>query len=121
MTVWDSLRKEGCEKWTFGESVVQSTASSDFNIVCDQAVIKALAITFRMSGLLVGSFFFGWLSDKLARVVSITASSFILAVKGFSNSYIMFVFLNFFMAAGGVAIHLVSFVLLFEWIKARVF
>ena len=125
MTVWESLKTEerrcgeGCQEWTFDQSVFKSTASSDFNIFCDQAVLKALANTFRMSGLLVGSFFFGWLSDKFGRVVSITASGITLLISqllnGFSNSYIMFAILNFFMAAGGVASHLVSFVLLFEW------
>ena len=47
------------------------------------------------------------------------ASSFILvinqAVNGFSNSYTIFAIPDFFLAAGGVAIHLVRFVLLFEW------
>merc|ERR1712172_91017 len=125
MTVWDSLKTperrcgEGCEEWAFDQSVFQSTASSDFNIVCDQAVLKALSNTFRMSGLLVGSFFFGWLSDKFGRVVSITTAGIILvisqALNGFSNSYIMFAILNIFMAAGGIGSYLVSFVLLFEW------
>ena len=70
MTVWDSLETkenrcggEGCREWTFDRSVMESTASSEFNIVCDQAFLKPLANTFRMSGLLIGSFFFGWLSD----------------------------------------------------------
>ena len=125
MTVWDSLKtperrcEEDCQEWSFDPSVFKSTASSDFNIVCDQAVLKALSNTFRMSGLLVGSFFFGWLSDKLGRVVSITASGIILVLSqtlnGFSNSYIMFAILNIFMAAGGIGSYLVSFVLLFEW------
>ena len=125
MTVWDSLETQerrcgkGCQEWAFDRTVFQSTASSEFNIVCDQAVLKALSNTFRMSGLLVGSFFFGWLSDKFGRVVSITASGLTLvisqALNGFSTSYPMFAILNIFVAAGGVGSHLVSFVLLFEW------
>ena len=125
LTKWGDLETEerrcgaDCQAWSFDRSVFQSTASSDFNIVCDQAVLKALSNTFRMSGLLVGSFFFGWLSDKFGRVVSITASGIILVVSqtlnGFSNSYIMFAILNIFMAAGGIGSYLVSFVLLFEW------
>ena len=125
ITVWNSMKTEerrcgeGCQEWTFDQSVFHSTASSDFNIVCDQAVLKALSNTFRMSGLLVGSFFFGWLSDKFGRVVSVTAAGMTLvisqALNGFSNSYSMFAILNVFMAAGGVGTHLVSFVLQFEW------
>ena len=126
LTVWDSLETkesrcggEGCREWTFDRSVLESTASSEFNIVCDQAFLKSLANTFRMSGLLLGSFFFGWLSDKMGRVVSITASGMILvisqALNGFSDSYVMFAILNIFMAAGACGSHLVSFVLQFEW------
>merc|ERR1712130_554538 len=126
MTVWDSLETqerrcgESCQEWAFDQSVFQSTASSDFNIVCDQAVLKALSNTFRMSGLLVGSFFFGWLSDKFGRVVSITTSGIILvisqALNGFSNSYIMFAILNIFMAAGGIGSYLVPFAVGFLYV-----
>ena len=60
-----------------------------------------------------------WLAFKQARFCGFTASSFILvinlAVNGFSNSYTIFAIPDFFLAAGGVAIHLVRFVLLFEW------
>ena len=126
LTVWDSLETkesrcggDGCREWTFDRSALESAASSEFNIVCDQAFLKSLANTFRMSGLLLGSFFFGWLSDKMGRVVSITASGMILvisqALNGFSDSYVMFAILNIFMAAGACGSHLVSFVLQFEW------
>ena len=59
MTVWDSLETqerrcgESCQEWVFDRSVFQSTASSDFNIVCDKAALKTLSNTFRMSGLAV--------------------------------------------------------------------
>ena len=60
------------------QNVFQSTAASDLNIECDQAVLKTLSNTFRMSGLLLGSVFFAWLSDKFDRVASITTSDFTL-------------------------------------------
>jgi OCT family organic cation transporter-like MFS transporter 4/5 len=123
LTVW---KEEGsqcgdgnCSSWAFDQSVFRSTASSDFSIVCDSAILKDLSNTLRMSGLLVGSFFFGWLSDMHGRLVSITAAGILLVVSqilaGFSNSYVMFSVLNIGMAAGGIGSYLVSFVMLFEW------
>ena len=72
-----------------------------------------------MSGLLIGSFVFGWMSDGVGRVPSLSLSGLILFISqilaGFSTNYLMFSILNVFMAAGGVGSYLVSFVLLFEW------
>ena len=135
LTAWEDEEsrcgEQHCQLWAYDKSIFQSTASSDFDIVCDSAYMKALSNTFRMSGLLVGSFFFGWLSDRCGRVVSITAAGSMLVVSqflnGFSNSYIMFAILNITMAAGGIGSYLVAFVLQFEWVcpkyrtKASVF
>ena len=47
-------------------------------------------------------------------MVSITVSGFILVINQAVNGFSDIAILNFFTAAGGVASHLVSFVLLFE-------
>ena len=44
-------------------SLFSSTASMEFNIACDKAYLKTLSGTLRMSGLLMESLMFGWLSD----------------------------------------------------------
>ena len=44
-------------------SLFSSTASMEFNIACDKAYLKTLGGTLRMSGLLMESLMFGWLSD----------------------------------------------------------
>jgi len=128
MSVWEAMEDkcgnitsggQNCTSWVYDKSVFQSTASSDFDIVCDKASLKTISATLRMSGLLIGSFFFGWFSDLYGRVPSITAAGLLLLItqtlNGFSTNYIMFSILNIFMAAGGVGTYLVSFVLLFEW------
>ena len=124
LTVWNEEEQRcgeqgECQGWAYDGSVFQSTASSDFNIVCEKDFMKPLAATLRMFGLLVGSFFFGWLADVVGRVNSITTAGIILLfsqiLNGFSNSYIMFAVLNVSMAAGGIGTYLVSFVLMFEW------
>ena len=112
-----------CSMWTFDKTVIQESASSTFGIVCDKAFLKTLSATLKMSGLLVGSFIFGWLSDVYGRVPSLTLAGLLLFISqiiaGFSTNYIMFSVMNIFMAAGGVGSYLISFVFLFEWISPR--
>ena len=111
--------KTECSIWVYDQSVFHETVAADFNIVCDQAYLKPLSGTLRMSGLLIGSFIFGWLSDSCGRVPSLTLAGILLftsqIVAGFSTNYLMFSVLTVVMAAGGVGSYLVSFVLLFEW------
>ena len=111
--------KTECSSWEYDKSVIVDTVAADFDIVCDQAFLKPLSGTLRMSGLLIGSFVFGWLSDRYGRVASLTVAGLLLftsqVVAGFSTNYLMFSVLTVFMAAGGVGSYLVSFVLLFEW------
>jgi len=108
-----------CSLWVYDQSVFIDTVAADFDIVCDQAYLKPLSGTLRMSGLLIGSFIFGWLSDTCGRVPSLTLAGVLLftsqIVAGFSTNYLMFSVLTVVMAAGGVGSYLVSFVLLFEW------
>ena len=108
-----------CSRWVYDESLIGDTVSADFDIVCDKAILKTLSGTLRMSGLLIGSFVFGWLSDGFGRVPSLTLAGLVLftsqILAGFSTNYLMFSILTVFMAAGGVGSYLVSFVLLFEW------
>ena len=110
-----------CSMWAFDKSVIHNSASSEFGIVCDKAVLKTLSGTLKMSGLLVGSFVFGWMSDVFGRVLSLTLAGVLLFISqvlaGFSTNYIMFSVMNIFMAAGGIGSYLISFVLLFEWIS----
>jgi len=108
-----------CSSWIYDKSVIYESVSADFDIVCDKAFLKTLSGTLRMSGLLIGSFIFGWLSDGIGRVPSLTLAGLTVftseLLAGFSTNYLMFSILNVFMAAGGVGSYLVSFVLLFEW------
>ena len=69
-----------CTSWAFDQSVFSQTASTDFTIVCESAYLKPLSGTLRMAGLLVGSFFFGWMSDVFGRVPSNTAAGILLLI-----------------------------------------
>ena len=109
-----------CAAWAYDPSVYTATASSEYDIVCDRSYLKTLSGTLKMSGLLVGSLVFGWLSDRCGRVSSLTAAGLVLfagqLANGFSPSYLVFSVMNLVTAAGGMGTYLVAFVLQFEWI-----
>ena len=43
-----------------------------WDIVCDNRYLRTLSGTLRMFGLLIGSLVFGWLSDVIGRIPTIT-------------------------------------------------
>ena len=92
-----------------------------YDIVCDNAYLGTLSGTLRMFGLLIGSLVFGWLSDIIGRVATITLAGFALfagqVVAVFSVNYFMFSLCNMVIAAGGVGSYIVGFVILFEWLS----
>ena len=92
-----------------------------YDIVCDNAYLGTLSGTLRMFGLLIGSLVFGWLSDIIGRVPTITLAGLCLfsgqVVAVFSVNYFMFSLCNMFIAAGGVGSYIVGFVILFEWLS----
>ena len=65
---------EPCSMWAYDTSHFTETASMKFNIVCDNAYLRTLSGTLRMFGLLIGSLTFGWLSDLIGRIPTITAT-----------------------------------------------
>ena len=102
----ENMTMTKCSSWVYDKSVIYESVSADFDIVCDKAFLKTLSGTLRMSGLLIGSFIFGWLSDGIGRVPSLTLAGLTVftseLLAGFSTNYLMFSILNVFMAAGGV-------------------
>ncbi|XP_023349296.1 organic cation transporter protein isoform X2 [Eurytemora carolleeae] len=112
-----------CSVYTFDPSVFTKTASTEFNIACDLAYLQTLSGVLRMSGLLVGSFVFGWMSDILGRVPSLTVAGLVLVlaqgVNIFSTNYLMYSLMNMISSAGGIGIFLIGFVYIFEWTAPR--
>merc|ERR1711936_1031641 len=70
MTCWtqeESSTSTRCSSWVFDTSVFTSTVISEFELICDQSYLKTISTTIYMSGMLFGSFFFGWFGDKFGR------------------------------------------------------
>ena len=110
-----------CSQWAYDTTYFTETLSMKYDIVCDNGYLGTLSGTLRMFGLLIGSLVFGWLSDIIGRVPTITLAGLCLfsaqVVAVFSVNYFMFSLCNMFIAAGGVGSYIVGFVILFEWLS----
>jgi len=109
-----------CSEWAYDDSHFSETVSMKWDIVCDNRYLRTLSGTLRMFGLLIGSLVFGWLSDVIGRIPTITlAGTTILVaqvIAAFSVNYLMFSICYMVTAAGGVGTYIVGFVILFEWV-----
>ena len=81
------------------------TVITDFDIVCSNGFMKTISSTVYMSGMLFGSFVFGWISDAFGRRVAfgcaITTVALGSTLTAFSSDYIMYMFFRFFTSMGG--------------------
>ena len=68
----DDNSSEPCTMWAYDKSHFTETVSMKWDIVCDNAYLRTLSGTLRMFGLLIGSLTFGWLSDVIGRLPTIT-------------------------------------------------
>lgn len=104
-----------CDNWVFDTSVMEATATSDFQLVCGQSLRRSHATMVYMFGYLVGVFLLGILSDWLGRkrslclaVVSLAASGLGLAA---TNNFYLFVVVSFFTGASTAAVWTSAFVI----------
>ena len=79
-----------------------------------------------VSGLLVGGYLFGWISDTFGRIKALTLGVFLVSVTGFSGAwctgpYAVYIFsiLRFLTGVGAMACFMISFVLIVEHVSNK--
>ena len=116
----NSTESEECTSFTFSKDTIDNTLVTDFNAVCSQSFYKTVSSTTYMAGMLVGSFFFGWLSDSQGRHFCFTITVLFLTLgsifAAFPVNYAHYIVARFVASMGGVGIFLTSFVLLLEYV-----
>ena len=114
----------GCDDgWIFDRSTFGSSAVMEWQLVCGNKGMRATAQSVFMVGVLIGSYFFGWLSDKLGRKISFFVSVVIMAVFGIVSGlvpdYWSFIILRCVVGATTSGVFLVAYVLAMEMVGPR--
>jgi len=109
--------------WIFDKSTFGSSAVMDWELVCEKKGMRATAQAVFMAGVLIGSYLFGWLSDKLGRKVSFFISVVVQAVFGILSGlvpdYWAFIILRCIVGATTSGVFLVAYVLAMEMVGPK--
>ncbi|XP_050392935.1 organic cation transporter protein isoform X1 [Patella vulgata] len=104
-----------CSKWVYDQSVFLNTASSELNLVCDDALKTSHAQMIFMGGYFFGAFATGAFSDKFGRKISLYASIVLVLAGGlglaWAQNFITFVIIRFINGIGTAGVFTTCFVL----------
>ncbi|XP_069755118.1 organic cation/carnitine transporter 2-like [Narcine bancroftii] len=110
------VEQEPClDGWEYSREQYISTIVSEWDLVCNDDWKSPLAVSVFFTGVLVGSFISGQLSDKCGRKVILFGVMVVQCVSGilqaFSPNWEIFCLLNFIIGMGEISIYMVAFVL----------
>ncbi|CAL1541892.1 unnamed protein product [Lymnaea stagnalis] len=118
-----SNKTEKCNRWVYDTSTFDSTFATQINIVCDAKSLRSHANMIYMAGVLVGSFVFGLVSDKIGRkkaiLMSLVFHSVAAICTAFSPNFPVFAFLRFVTGLGDVGLFMCCFVLAMELVGRK--
>ena len=111
---------EECDNFTFNNDLFSSTTVTEFKAVCSSSYLADVSKTTYMSGMLFGSFLFGWLSDRFGRKICFAATvvclSFGSATAAASVNYSMYIAARFVTSMGAMGVLMTGFVLIMEFV-----
>lgn len=93
------LEKVPCTEFAYDTTNYESTASTQWNLVCDRAHLPSLVFTLSSVGSAIGTVLLGMLSDRIGRKPAFIVTVFVATVFGLSSilvtNFIAFTFLRF--------------------------
>ncbi|KAG0412350.1 hypothetical protein HPB47_010516 [Ixodes persulcatus] len=106
-----------CQSWDYGPGAGRSLVAQ-WDLVCQNQWLLTLSSILYMSGAMTAAPLMGVLSDKVGRRPVICAAIVVLMMSGlalcFTNTYVAFLILRFWVSAAVSTLQITSFVLLFE-------
>ncbi|TRY71167.1 hypothetical protein TCAL_02376 [Tigriopus californicus] len=112
-----------CSGFDFDRSTFDSTLSTEWNIICDDAYQLSFSQSVYFGGMMIGVFVAGILSDKFGRkrvlITSVLGFSVAGVLSSFSTSYGIFLLCRFFVAAGSSGILIIIMAYLLEMVGGK--
>ncbi|XP_078050934.1 organic cation transporter [Augochlora pura] len=112
-----------CEGFVYDRSKYKSTTTSEWNLVCDRAWLKATGDSLFMVGVMLGSMIFGGLSDKYGRRPIFFLSLVIQLVGGIlvavAPEFISYVIFRLIVGSTTSGVFLVAYVIALEMVGPR--
>ncbi|XP_076242399.1 organic cation transporter isoform X1 [Calliopsis andreniformis] len=112
-----------CEGYVYDRSKYKSTTTSEWNLVCDKAWLRATGDSLFMVGVMLGSMIFGGLSDKFGRRPIFFLSLVIQLVGGIlvavAPEFISYVIFRLIVGSTTSGVFLVAYVIALEMVGPR--
>ncbi|KAG7207391.1 hypothetical protein KM043_009046 [Ampulex compressa] len=112
-----------CEEFVYDRSKYKSTTTSEWNLVCDRAWLRATGDSLFMVGVMLGSMIFGGLSDKYGRRPIFFLSLVIHLVGGIlvavSPEFISYVIFRLIVGSTTSGVFLVAYVIALEMVGPK--
>lgn len=120
-------KTDSCSEWIFSHDLFKSTAVEDLGMVCNNELKKNTAQTLYMTGMLLGSFPFGLLSDRYGRKPLLMLGVLFLAIGGSlpyftppqPSFYPVFVISRFISGIGHVGTFMITFTFALEYVGPK--
>uniref|UniRef100_A0A0A9WLI7 Organic cation transporter protein n=1 Tax=Lygus hesperus TaxID=30085 RepID=A0A0A9WLI7_LYGHE len=87
-SIYGNETVQHCAKWLYNTDQYASTTTSEFDLVCDRAWLRATGDALLMVGVMLGSIVFGHLSDSLGRKPVFFVSLVLQVVFGFITAIV---------------------------------
>ncbi|XP_026830910.1 organic cation transporter protein isoform X2 [Ooceraea biroi] len=112
-----------CEQYVYDRSVYKSTTTSEWDLVCDKAWLRATGDALFMVGVMLGSMIFGGLSDKYGRRPIFFLSLVIQLVGGIlvavAPEFISYVIFRLIVGSTTSGVFLVAYVIALEMVGPK--
>ncbi|XP_028981769.1 organic cation transporter protein isoform X2 [Diachasma alloeum] len=112
-----------CREFVYDTSIYKSTTTTEWNLVCDKAWLRAMGDSLFMVGVMLGSMIFGGLSDKFGRRPIFFLSLVIQLVGGIlvavAPEYISYVIFRLIVGSTTSGVFLVSYVIALEMVGPK--
>lgn len=119
----NAQRVKPCEGYVYDRSKYQSTTTSEWNLICDKAWLRATGDSLFMVGVMLGSMIFGGLSDKFGRRPIFFLSLVIQLVGGIlvavSPEFISYVIFRLIVGSTTSGVFLVAYVIALEMVGPK--